>query len=244
MNDTIRLLQNHRTTRHFKPNTTIPQQHLQEILNAARQAASWMNAQCYSIIVTENDEIKSTLATLSARNPHIKTSAVFLIFCMDFTTQKIACDYHHKSFYLQDNPDFLMVGAMDATLAMQNAIIASESLGYGTVCVGGIRNIARDVIKLFNLPEFVYPVCGLSIGVIDDTISVENIKPRFDASVKVHYDSYTVPTQDDVLLYNDTMTQFAEARETKLWSEKFADYFDNPLNLVTKQILQEQNFIQ
>ncbi|MEG7759877.1 nitroreductase family protein, partial [Listeria monocytogenes] len=71
--------------------------------------------------------------------------------------------------------DLLMVAATDIGLCMQNALTAAESLGYGTICIGGLRRNIAATAEFLNLPEFVMPVVGLCIGVPDVEAPV---KPR------------------------------------------------------------------
>ena len=60
----------------------------------------------------------------------------------------------------------LLLGTIDAALAAQNAVVAMESLGLGSVYIGGIRNDIEGVAKELGLPPQVYPVFGLCVGVL------------------------------------------------------------------------------
>ncbi len=58
----------------------------------------------------------------------------------------------------------LLLGTLDAALAAQNAVVALESLGLGSVYIGAIRNDIEGVAKELGLPPQVYPVFGLCVG--------------------------------------------------------------------------------
>ena len=58
---------------------------------------------------------------------------------------------------------------------MENAIVAAESMGLGTCCIGGIRQASLSFVKELNLPKYVFPVIGLCLGYPDDD---PGIKPR------------------------------------------------------------------
>ena len=45
MNETLQVLQQHRTFRHFVAGEVLPEAQVQAMLDAARQAPSWMNGQ-------------------------------------------------------------------------------------------------------------------------------------------------------------------------------------------------------
>ena len=40
-----------------------------------------------------------------------------------------------------------LLASLDATVAGPNAVVAAESLGLGTVCVGAIRNRPEEVAR-------------------------------------------------------------------------------------------------
>lgn len=242
MNNIIELLKNHRSNRNFIMNHRISEEELNQILLAMKQAPSWMNGQQYSVIVIDDQELKEKLHSFSTRNEHISTSSVFLLFLADLTKQKIASEIHEKEFIIEDDPDVLINVTTDTILAMQNVATAAESLGYGTVFCGGIRMASKELIELFDLPKYVYPLCGLSIGKLDKEKTTERIKPRFDMSVNVGRNTYARASKEDVLNYDKKLKEFNEARETKIWSQKFADIHSDKTSLQTKIFLKEQGF--
>ena len=58
---------------------------------------------------------------------------------------------------------------------MENAVVADESMGLGTCCIGGIRQASLSFVKELNLPKYVFPVVGLFVGYPDDD---PGVKPR------------------------------------------------------------------
>lgn len=241
MNNIIKELQNHRTYRDFDDNYTLPDTELEEILTAARQAPTWMNGQFYSIIVVKDKAKRDELVRLNPGNPHIAKSSVFLLFLADLNRTQHVAKKKNTPYNVQDNLDALIVATTDAALACGNAVTACESLGLGTVVVGSVRNHPEEYIKLFQLPELVYPLFGLSIG--KPTVDMR-VKPRLPKETVIHYDTYTPYSYNLIEEYDATMEQFAEARETKLWSQKFADYFkEATLSEITRKGLEKQHFL-
>lgn len=51
MNEVIKTMLDHRTTRSFVKGKELPKEHLEQIIAGSKQGASWMNGQHYSIIV-------------------------------------------------------------------------------------------------------------------------------------------------------------------------------------------------
>ncbi len=242
MNDVIKLLKNHRSNRSFVKGHKLLVEELDSIIEATKQAPSWMNGQHYSIIVIDDENLKNKIYSLLTNNQHIDTSSVFLLFCADLTRQKLASEIHNGNFDIENNVDTIITMTTYVSLAMQNAIIASESLGYGTVCCGGIRLIAKELIELLGIPKYAYPICGLSIGKLDEELTTERVKPRFDNNVNVGFNKFPISKIIDIENYDNTMEIFAEARETKLWSKKFSDFYTEKPIKVTNELIKKQGF--
>ena len=134
---------------------------------------------------------------------------------------------------------------MDVGIAMQNAALAAESLGYGIVFCGGVRGFAKGISELLNIPENALFLCGLSIGVIDEEKSTEKVKPRLPHEANVGYNEFPKSNEEVLKAYRQTMIDFAEARETKTWTKKFADFYAQPSGIekVTKELLEKNGFV-
>ncbi|WP_127530455.1 oxygen-insensitive NADPH nitroreductase [Paenibacillus kobensis] len=185
MNDTIRLLRAHRSIRKYKDDA-IPQEHLQEIALAAQAAPTSSNIQAYSVVAVRDAERKRVLAGLAGNQKHIEESPLFLVWLADLNKIRTAVRLHEDA-ELQQNTELFLLATIDATLAAQNAVIAAESLGYGTVYIGGIRNNPQAVSELLELPPFVYPVFGLSVGIPDQE---PDLRPRLPLRAFLHEETY------------------------------------------------------
>jgi nitroreductase len=96
-----------------------------QVLEAARQAPSWKDYQCWSIIVLSKREDIQTLGQLLRHNPGeavFDTVPYFLLFVADPTKSGVRDD---KPYYMTD------IG-----IAMENAVLAATELGLGTCWVG------------------------------------------------------------------------------------------------------------
>lgn len=111
MNDTIKLLRNHRSFRKYKKGIEIPEEQLDAIIRAAQAAPSWINGQHYSIIAIKDQERKNKMAELCGNQPYIAECSVFLCFVADFHRVKVASEMHGKSFQIAGEADLLMVAA-------------------------------------------------------------------------------------------------------------------------------------
>lgn len=90
---------------------------------------------------------------------------VFLLFCADFNRAKIALeDLNDIKMEITNGLESVLVGAVDAGIALGTATAAAESLGLGTVPIGAVRGNPQELIELLELPKYVFPVSGLVIG--------------------------------------------------------------------------------
>jgi FMN reductase [NAD(P)H] len=241
MNETIKLLTNHRTYRQFDPNYQLPDEQLQGILAAARQAPSWMNGQAYSIIVIDDPAIREQLVAWNPGNPHIATSSVFLLFLADLNRTKKIADEKQTPYPIDEGLQPLLIATTDGSIALQSAAIAAESFGLGTVISGSVRKDSKAIAELLDLPEYVYPVAGLSIG---KPIVEMALKPRLPQEAVIHHNKYEDYSYQAIERYDQTMTAFGEARETKPWSEKFAGFYGQVPDQGFDHFLKEQKLIE
>lgn len=221
MNETLQVLQQHRTFRHFVAGEVLPEAQVQAMLDAARQAPSWMNGQCYSIVRIRDAALRAQIVALQERNPQIGTAAEYWIFLADLHRMQL-CGADEA--VLADT-ESLITATTDAALAAQAAVVAAESLGYGTCFTGAIRAVATELIALLDLPRHTFPLFGLCIG----TATVDMaLKPRLPQAAVVFDNRYQADLAPLLAHYEATMTAFGEAREVLPWREKFARFYATP----------------
>ncbi|MFC4802172.1 NADPH-dependent oxidoreductase [Neobacillus sp. GCM10023253] len=196
INETIEVLTAHESVRGFLPNP-LPEGALQAITTAARSAPTSSNLQAYSIIVVKDEQRKSRLAALSGNQSFIKEAPVFLIFCADIFRLKYVTERQGYTFSAKTLEMFLL-SSVDAALALQNALVAAESMGLGSVPVGSIRNNPKEVMAELGLPEGVYAVAGLAIGFEKEGMR-RGVKPRLPEQVTVHAETYSIEEVDTYL---------------------------------------------
>lgn len=241
MNKIIELLKNRRSYRDFDENYVLPAEDLQAILDASRQAPSWMNGQFYSIVVIKDKQLREQLVKWNPGNPHMLKSSAFLLFIGDLHRTKMVSEAHNSAYPIDESIEPILLATTDAALALENAVIAAESLGLGTVVVGSIRKHGQEISQLIGLPDNTFPLFGLSIG---KPVIEMKVKPRLPEAAVVHYDRYLPYEYTLIEQYNRTMEIFGEVRETKRWSQKFADYFAAEPAMLTDQLLRCQGLLK
>lgn len=242
MNPTVDLIKNHRTYRRFRTGETLPQEHLQAIIDCARQAPSWMNGQHYTILNITSPELRRHIAGLQPANPQIGQCAVYFIFIADLHKAGLCRQAYEGSFEAAGTPDAFMTAVTDAALAAQNAVTAAESLGYATCFTGGIRLIARELTGLLALPAHTFPVTGLCIGTPDVEMK---LKPRLPQAAAYAENRYPCDDSlsENLAAYEKTMLEFGEARETLPYREKFARFYSRPYAPENIGLMQSQGWL-
>ena len=188
MNPVLESLFKHQSIRKYK-NQPLEQEKLDLIMKSIQAAPNWCNGQHVSVIVVKDQTTKNKLAEISFNQPYIASCSAFLVFCADFyRTNLIFEKYGDKG---GDNfvksLDNLFVGSHECGIAMENAIVAAESMGLGTVCIGAIRLNSLEVVKILNLPKYVLPMIGLCVGYPDDN---PGLKPRLPANTVFFDEKY------------------------------------------------------
>lgn len=238
----VQTILNHRTYRHFKANKPLPETDLQTIIDCARQAPSWMNGQHYSIINITDINLRKQIVALQPANPQIGTCSTYLIFIADLHRADLSSQAYEGSFSAAGDPDSLITAVTDTALAAQNAVVAAESLGYATCFTGGIRSIAPQLIELLALPKNTFPIVGLCIGTPDIEMQLKPRLPEETIYSENHYPEDNI-LSDGLKQYEQTMTEFGEAREKFPFREKFARYYSSTYAPKNIPLLQKQGWL-
>ncbi|SAQ63272.1 Oxygen-insensitive NADPH nitroreductase [Klebsiella michiganensis] len=144
--------------------------------------------------------------------------------------------------------DSFIMATVDASLASQNATVAAESIGLGTVYIGATRNKAKELAELIQLPSHSYVVCGLVVG-WPDPKSNASIRPRLPQNVVAHLNRYNSSDFDaHVKSYEEAFHTFREGlgMKDKTWKQAVQSsatsmaYMDGRQNLRTT--LEERGF--
>lgn len=183
----------HRTIRKYKRDT-ISDDILNKILEAASRGATTGNMQLYSIIVTKDPDKRKALLPLHFNQRMVEDAPVVLTFCADLNRFHKWCEQRNaeKSY---DNFMWFCNGIIDAVIAAQNAVIAAESFGLGTVYLGTTTYTADKIINFFNLPEGVVPVTTVVIGYPDEKPSLTD---RLPLKAVIHNETYKDYSKEDI----------------------------------------------
>lgn len=215
------------------------------IYRAIASTPTSYNGQQYSVIAIEDQSKKELLYEVIGQK-QIKTSAIFLVFCADFNKIAVLAKAKKLEFpRIQDKMDGVMIGLIDAALAMQNAVVAAQSLGLGTCCIGYTRTAdPKRVAEFLQLPKGVFVACGLAIGYPRET---PDLKPKQPLSLVIHKEHYrTDDMTKELEEYDHIIHEYNSSRAgTKTdndWCAHMLDYYREALKYDMEGYLKAQGF--
>nr|WP_281435223.1 NADPH-dependent oxidoreductase [Rhizobium lemnae] len=198
----------HRSSRHYRRDA-LPAGTVELLVAAAQSAPTSSNLQAWSVIAVKDAERKARLASLTDGNEHIRAAPLFLVWLADLSRlRQIARQQGNDGEGLDFHESFL-IGAIDAALAAQNAVVAIDSLGLGSCYIGGMRNRPEDVARELKLPPEAFAVFGLTVGYPDPSVKTD-VKPRLPQSVVLFREQYGEVRSEELASYDDAMKAFQE----------------------------------
>ncbi|KAA0214672.1 MAG: NADPH-dependent oxidoreductase [Leptolyngbya sp. PLA3] len=191
MNEVIKLLLSHRSIRRFA-DQVIPEQHVEACVRAGQMASTSSAVQAYACIRIKDPGRRRALADLAGPQEKVSRAPEFFVICGDARRHRLLCERAGVDY--DQRMEGFLISVIDATLFAQNMVIAFESLGYGVCYTGGIRNDLPGVGRVLGLPQGVYPLYGLCVGV---PAEIPAPRPRLPTEAVLFDDGY--PTDEDVL---------------------------------------------
>lgn len=162
MNDVIKAIKQRRSTRKYTEQQ-ISDESLNTILEAGLYAPTAHNEQPWHFTVVQNSEVLDLI--------NAKTKAAMLSADVDWM-QRMASNDKFKVTYnaptlviVSGKPDAMAMEA-DCSAAIQNMLIAAESLSIGSVWIGLVRLVFNDdeIQAALNIPEGYKAFYGVCFG--------------------------------------------------------------------------------
>ncbi len=181
MADIMETILGRRSVRRYQEKD-IPDEVLNNVLEAARWAPSWANTQAWEFVVVKDRSIKEQIqATVNNRNPSylaLVNAPVLLVVC----GQLKKSGYYNDQDPTKFGSEWFMY---DLGLATQNLCLAAHDSGLGTVIVGLFDH--DRVGEAINLPANHEVLVLIPLGYPD-----QKPKPpkRRERDEFVHYDTF------------------------------------------------------
>lgn len=220
-NDTLDALLAHRSVRAYLPDA-LPEGTVELLVAAAQSAPTSSNLQPWSVVAVEDPARKARLAALAGHQKHIVQAPLFLVWLVDLHRLRRIGEALSTPTEALDYLETFLLGSVDTALAAQNAVVALESLGLGSVYIGGIRNKPLEVAAELDLPPHVFPLVGLAIG-YPDPAAPASVKPRLPLDAVLSRETYRgEDPREAVARYDPRLRGFQreQAMAERDWSEQ------------------------
>lgn len=159
---------------------------LRLLFACALSAPSKSDLQQADIVHVADRAKVGAIAALVPDMPWIAEAPVLLVLCGNNRRIHKIGEWRGKPF-ANDHLDHFMNAAVDAGIVMTTLIRAAEAVGLGACPISGIRNKPNEVSELLALPDWVFPVAGLTLGY---PAQAGRITPRLSLETTLHVDRY------------------------------------------------------
>jgi len=194
MNTILENLNQHVSIREYS-DQTVSEEVLNQILKAACNGSTMGNMQLFSIIVTQDDEMKRKLAPFHFNQPMATQAPLILTFCADFRRFNRYCEFRDAETEAYSNLQSYQWAVTDALIAAQNACVAAESLGLGLCWMGTITYNVDKFVETLQLPRHVIPVACIAMGY---PVAKPSLTQKLPVEAFVHRETYHDYSREDI----------------------------------------------
>ncbi len=207
--DVIEAMLRHRSTRAYSKQPLAPGT-VETLVAAAQSAPTSSNLQTWSVVAVEDAGRRGRLSQLAADQAFIRQAPLFLVWVADLSRLGRLGAEHGRTLDGLDYLEMFMVALIDAALAAQNAVVAAQSLGLGSVYVGALRNHPDEVGAELGLPPNAFGAFGLAVGHPDPAVATA-VKPRLPQALVLHRERYAIDGEAAlVAAYDEVLAGFSE----------------------------------
>lgn len=222
----------HRSVRAYLPDA-LPPGTLETLVAAAQSAATSSNLQAWSVVAVEDDARRARLSEWVGGQAHVRVAPLFLVWIADLSRLARTAERLGRRAGANRYLEMFVIAVVDAALAAQNAVVAAESMGLGTVYIGAIRNRPDEVAAELRLPRAAFPVFGLCVG-RPDPARPASVKPRLAPGTVLHRETYRAEGEADaVAAYDEAMRAFQRSQRMpeQAWSAQASQRVAGPESL-------------
>lgn len=150
MNRKLDFIYTRRSVRKYE-DREVPEDMIQDLLEAAMAAPSAVAKDPWHFIVLKERATLDKMADVLPSAQMLRQATAAFVVCGDITQANL----EHESYMLQD-----------LSAAVENILLAANSLGLGTCWLGVHPRPDRmaGIRELFQLPDHIIPMSGIAIG--------------------------------------------------------------------------------
>jgi len=205
--DELLRIATHATHRQWAPTPVAPE--LSRLLAAcALSAPSKSDLQQADIVEVRDPARKLALAELVPQLPWFASAPLVLVFCGNGRRFRRLFARAGEPFR-NEHLDGFFNPTVDAALVLMNYMRAACAVGLVHCPISVLRDRAREVARILELPDHVFPVAGLCVGY---PVSERMPVPRLPLAATVHVDRFDDSGVDALVDAYDARRLAAEAR--------------------------------
>jgi nitroreductase/FMN reductase [NAD(P)H] len=210
-NEVLKTMEQRMSIRAFQ-DKPVSEEVVETIMTAAASGPNMNNFQPVTLIEITDQAVKNEI-TNRVGMPYIAGAPRFFILTIDYNKLFIGAD-DASVVMMKENLAWtnMLEGALiSAGIAADNFVLAAESLGLGAVTMAGAVVPLDYLQEKLQLPDFVKPVLGLSLGYPDQQ---PGVKPKLPVKGGVWMkDKYQEDEMAEaVVAYNQTMSTYFAGR--------------------------------
>jgi nitroreductase/FMN reductase [NAD(P)H] len=162
----------------------VPEGLVRLLLAAGLSAPTKSDLQQADVVWVRDPELRGEMLMGIPGAGWIVRAPVFLVVCANGA--RLASLFEGGEFP-NDHFDALFNASVDAAIVLEGLVAAAAVAGLSTCPISQIRNRAKRISNILDLPDRVFPVAGLCMGY---AASEAAISPRLDLGITVHEDRY------------------------------------------------------
>ncbi len=164
---------------------------LQRVCALALSSPTKSDLQQRDIVIVSDPDKRAAIDALFPGSPWIAGAPVFLVFCGNNRRLR---QIHERAGHPFENDHFdaFFNAAVDAGIALSAFALAAEAAGLGTCPISTIRDHVDLINEFLELPDWVFPVAGMTVGWPDRT---PRVNLRLPLAATVHTDRYNEDAQ-------------------------------------------------
>jgi nitroreductase/FMN reductase [NAD(P)H] len=209
----------------------VPLEVLETLSAVALSAPSKSDLQQRDILLVTDPDLAAKMRRLLGAQDWIAGAPSLVVFLANNRRQRRLHQMHGIPF-ANDHLDAFFNASVDAGVALAFFVAAAEAAGLGCCPISTIRNHLPEVRDLLGLPDHVFPVAGLAVGV--PATDAPKLSPRLPLSKTVHRNRFADITEAEVQDYDarrlntEASTAASGAAPRLGWSEAKARQYNDP----------------
>jgi nitroreductase len=162
--DVLEAIQKRRSIRSYLKKN-LPQEVVNQLLEAARWAPSAGNVQPWAFVVVSSEAMKQKLSMAAFGQRDLEEASVVIVVCADQKRAEQSYGARGKTLYC----------IQDTAAAVENILLTATSLGLGACWIGAFKE--EEIWKAIKAPKDTRPVALIPVGYPNESPPARSRRP-------------------------------------------------------------------